>query len=463
MRAGLASVLALVAVVAALSACSAKPGSGEGPGANEDERAATAAEASAGEESAPAPPQPAPAASEIAIAPPADFTRAESIFRQRCAFCHGEEGDGKGDAAPLLTPPPHSFVDQPFQLVTTDNGLPTEDDVYRTISEGMPGSAMPPWRMLLPAADRRELARYVMWLQKKRFIERQVAAAAERRARGKAAPTAEEILRKADATFAPGPVLELPPKPAFSPELAATGARLYEDNCRVCHGARGDGFVAQELKDSLGRIVRARSYNAGCYEGGYSDERLAQRILLGMPGTPMPGFAGALKERADVWGLVHRIRRFEQRPEGAAGRGRSLFHQKGCVTCHGVAGRGGVPNYNYVKWTVPALDVIATRMAIPDAAAARKIGEALTSGTLGALADAPPYPRFNVTLAQYDAIKKVIQNGSRAGKRNPRAGPTTLDMPAWRGELGERAIDDLLAYLVSLRRWDADEQGDDEG
>lgn len=385
-----------------------------------------------------------------------DFARAKAVYRRRCAFCHGDDGDGKGMAAAALWPRPRSFVDEPFRFVSTDNGMPTEADVFAIVSNGMPGSSMPPWRKLLPESDRRELTRYVLWLAKKSLLDKELAKADDRRSRGKDAPSAEEIRQKVEAAVAPGRPVALPPKPPFSRELAGKGAEVYAENCKQCHGARGDGRGQQPLKDSLGRPIRARSYSLGVYKGGYSDEQLARRILAGLPGSPMPAFATALKDPADVWPLVYRVRQFERGARDAPSRGRVLFHQRGCASCHGAEGRGEVPNYNYLTTTVRALNVVAKRMLVPDAAGAKVVVEALSNGTLAALAASPPYPQFNVTLAQYDALTKLVRDGNPAGRKDPKLGPPTFDMPSWKNELSDRQIDEILAYLVTLQPWEAD-------
>lgn len=42
---------------------------------------------------------------------------------------------------------------------------------------------------------------------------------------------------------------------------------------------------------------------------------------------------------------------------GVVERGKWLFRQQGCSLCHGPEGRGGVPNRNYLKDTIPLLAV----------------------------------------------------------------------------------------------------------
>ncbi len=68
-----------------------------------------------------------------------------------CAGCHGETGDGKGEAARFLDPKPRDFQLAKYKFSTNRAGqLPTDDDLRRTITKGLKGSAMPGWDMLPP-------------------------------------------------------------------------------------------------------------------------------------------------------------------------------------------------------------------------------------------------------------------------------------------------------------------------
>jgi cytochrome c553 len=66
-----------------------------------------------------------------------------------CAGCHGETGDGNGPAAGFLNPRPRNFQNASFKFSSTRAGkLPTDDDLKRTIRNGLRGSAMPDWPLL---------------------------------------------------------------------------------------------------------------------------------------------------------------------------------------------------------------------------------------------------------------------------------------------------------------------------
>ena len=86
--------------------------------------------------------------------------RGQELYTKYCALCHGDTGDGGGKFAYLMNPRPRNFQDGNFKLSTTQNQIPTDEDLFRTISNGMPGSAMPPWGHL-PNSDIDALVTYV--------------------------------------------------------------------------------------------------------------------------------------------------------------------------------------------------------------------------------------------------------------------------------------------------------------
>jgi len=82
-------------------------------------------------------------------------------YEMYCAGCHGIDGDGNGDAARFLHPRPRNFKKANFKFSSTRSGrLPTDDDLKRTITEGLKGSSMPGWD-LLPARTVTALVAYI--------------------------------------------------------------------------------------------------------------------------------------------------------------------------------------------------------------------------------------------------------------------------------------------------------------
>jgi hypothetical protein len=70
----------------------------------------------------------------------------EGSYKHHCAVCHDEKGDGKGPQAAGLRPPPRDFTKGVYKFRSTPGGtLPTDEDVWKTISNGLHGTAMVPW------------------------------------------------------------------------------------------------------------------------------------------------------------------------------------------------------------------------------------------------------------------------------------------------------------------------------
>src|SRR6266566_153664 len=75
----------------------------------------------------------------------------ESLFVANCASCHGDTGAGNGPAAGALAPPPTNFRLK----------KPTQERAWDVLENGVPGTAMPPWRSQLSADQRRVLVEFV--------------------------------------------------------------------------------------------------------------------------------------------------------------------------------------------------------------------------------------------------------------------------------------------------------------
>ncbi|HEY0705347.1 MAG TPA: c-type cytochrome, partial [Polyangia bacterium] len=72
-----------------------------------------------------------------------------AVYAKRCAACHGEAGDAKAAWAAQLRPPPTDFTRGVYKLRSTPAGtLPSDQDLFQTISRGMHGTPMQPWRRL---------------------------------------------------------------------------------------------------------------------------------------------------------------------------------------------------------------------------------------------------------------------------------------------------------------------------
>lgn len=86
--------------------------------------------------------------------PPSTATPAET-YKNLCARCHGEKGDGHGPIALYLDPYPRDLT-----KVTFMNSKP-EERFITAIKEGVPGTSMPPWGNVLNDEQIRELLDYI--------------------------------------------------------------------------------------------------------------------------------------------------------------------------------------------------------------------------------------------------------------------------------------------------------------
>lgn len=218
-----------------------------------------------------------------------------AAYREHCAVCHGTRGDGDGPAANFLAPRPRDFTQGRFQLVSTENGVPTDEDLMATIRRGIPGSTMPGWAWL-PQEELEEIVAFVRRLAVEGQAERKVEAA---RDEGRELSW-EAALADVRASWTPTAVVDPGPPLPVDDELLARGRTLYAQRCAACHGADGRGSGSGPFVRPDGSIARARDFTGGLLKGGVSETELAWRILAGMPGTPMVAteFAAAADARA---------------------------------------------------------------------------------------------------------------------------------------------------------------------
>lgn len=206
------------------------------------------------------------------------------VYARRCVGCHGVRGDGNGPSARFLDPKPRDFTRGVFKFRSTPgrDSLPTDADLYVTISHGLWGTAMPPW-YTLSADERMAVIQYV-----KTFSDR---------------------WEKDDVA----PAIEVPPEPAVTTAGLAAGKASFEARCALCHGRQGhgDGPISRALKDTWGHAAHPADFTlpAGTPGGvklGHDGAHLFKTIMTGVGGTPMPVFGAQLKAD-EVWGIVHYV------------------------------------------------------------------------------------------------------------------------------------------------------------
>jgi len=227
------------------------------------------------------------------------FKDGEAAFPRYCNGCHGVRGDGKGTLAPYLDPKPRDYTMGIFKCRSTPSGtLPTDADLFNTMTRGFVTAAMPPWAPL-PPQTRMDIVDYL-----KGFSPR-------------------------FANEAPGVPIVIPAESAVTLESIKHGAGLYTKlECAKCHGAKGhgDGPDAPTLTNIKHEPLPPYDFTAtDRFKCGVTNSELYRTFMTGMDGTPMGSYADKLSTE-QAWDLVHFVRTLqvahaseERRVLGSAG------------------------------------------------------------------------------------------------------------------------------------------------
>jgi mono/diheme cytochrome c family protein len=229
-----------------------------------------------------------------------------TLFAQHRAGCHGEKGDGNGPAAAFLFPKPRDFRAGRFRLISTVNGVPSDDDLQAVLERGMPGSSMPPWPRL-SEAERKLLTEQIRQFHREGMREQYIARLKEEYGEENPEVDEQELAALIQNRTVPS---EASPTPAIGePDTAsiARGRELYlGKGCASCHGVQGKGDGQEIMVDSEGLPTRPRDLTRGIFKGEHDSASIYRRIALGMPGTPMP--SSPTLQPPQITDLVHFIR-----------------------------------------------------------------------------------------------------------------------------------------------------------
>ena len=278
------------------------------------------------------------------------------LYAAHCQHCHGTSGDGAGPTAEYLNPRTRDYRPGKFKFQSTlKTNRPTDGDLQRIITKGIPGTYMPSF-LLLEDDELDSIIQYVKWLSMRGEYEIKLVSQLyfdyEQVVFDEAV---ESALKDGLEEFEDGTRDEEPTKGSIRDELVATanadlpdiaeqesnvladawnkeklesavvvplvartpdtaesrarGRVLYVQNCSACHGAtgRGDGeqvnaymvndqtrekYPVPGLFDDWGQSIKPRNLTRGIYRGGRRPVDLFRRVFEGINGTPMPPFKG---------------------------------------------------------------------------------------------------------------------------------------------------------------------------
>jgi mono/diheme cytochrome c family protein len=231
------------------------------------------------------------------LVPSDSLLAGKRVYDLHCAACHGDTGDGLGPASIWLFPKPRDFSAGLFKIQSTPAGtLPSDEDLFQTITEGMPGSSMPSFTYL-SEEERWDVVSYVKHLTS--WVDE-----------------SGNRISHFDQTDKNGAApIVVPDEPPLTIQSLTRGREIYVAlGCAACHGetGAGDGFSAPTLRDHWGIHLPPRDFNTGSFRGGAKGRDLYLRIAAGMAGTPMPPYDDEAISSEDRWALVHFIQSLRQ-------------------------------------------------------------------------------------------------------------------------------------------------------
>jgi cytochrome c oxidase cbb3-type subunit 3 len=235
-----------------------------------------------------------------------------------------------------------------------------------------------------------------------------------------------------------------------SPADIANGKNLYEAACSRCHGLDGggsDGPSLQGVPDRLG------------------DQAMGDIIRGGIPGTGMNGVGSlSAEETGQVIGYIRTLGHTADAEvaKGDPTRGQSVYQSIGCATCHIINGEGGGvgPELSRVG-AMRGPSYLRTTLLTPGAILPKEAG-AMERGRwtqfLYVHAITKDGHSFEGTRVYEDSFSIELKDAAGKFHSFQKLQLTKLEkvpgksvMPSFKDTLSATQLDDLVAYLASLK------------
>ena len=224
---------------------------------------------------------------EATSQPDKDVSAGAIIYERSCSVCHGISGKGDGPAAfynsAYSASRARDFTVGNYKFRSTPSGsLPRDEDLFRTITNGVPGF-MPSFSGLA-VEQRWQVITYI-----KTFYP------------GFQEETPEAIQFDGNGSTIPA-----------TTESVQRGKALFQVmDCHSCHGAQARGAgpvaVAEELTDSSGLPISPNDLtNPTGWKNGTTARDIVRTLFTGLDGTPMPSYESQLAgHEDDAWHLAN--------------------------------------------------------------------------------------------------------------------------------------------------------------
>jgi cytochrome c oxidase cbb3-type subunit III len=235
-----------------------------------------------------------------------------------------------------------------------------------------------------------------------------------------------------------------------TPEDVAAGKKLFETNCSTCHGLDAGGNMGPNIQGIPMRLGR---------------EAVTNFIKNGVPAAGMPAFGSQL-DATQIQQVIEYLLTLKPKDEGtvtgSAQKGKQVYEASGCASCHMIQSEGGdsgpeltnvgaLRGATYLRNTVlyPGSD-------LPQEPARLESGGMLDYMYVHVVTN--DGKAFDGTRVTEDSFKIVIKDAKGDFHTFWKQDLRTLDkeagksvMPSYKGKLSEEQLNDLVAYLASLK------------
>lgn len=249
--------------------------------------------------------------------------RPRGLYREHCAHCHGITGDGNGPTASFLNPYPRDYRPGLFKFKSTPIGRrPLHDDLKKIVLDGIPGTAMPSFR-LLPDQEVEALVDYVKYLSIRGETERYLY-----NGLGELAET--ELMSE--------------------PLMEDLTKELTEAN-------EGKAPTPKAMEDKVAEVTKGKTEAIKGYAEEVVQKWLDAADLMTQDTAKVPSRNDALKalrEELTASGTDEKLLTDEFLQKESQQRGRKLFFgaTANCFSCHGPTALGDGQLGDYDGWTV---------------------------------------------------------------------------------------------------------------
>ncbi|MGH9841835.1 MAG: c-type cytochrome [Blastocatellia bacterium] len=234
---------------------------------------------------------------------------------------------------------------------------------------------------------------------------------------------------------------------------SAQGERLFQSQCAGCHGPKGEGGSGPTL--ATPSLVRATT-----------EQLLIKVIAEGIPGTEMPR---SRLDREQIKQIAEFVRRLGQLPPervpGNVARGKQLYETKGfCAQCHAINGRGGAlgPDLTMIGLRRGARhlrsSLIDPEADVPKSFAAFRGDASIPENFLQVRVVTTDGRRLTGVRVNEDTFSIQLRDSANRIHSFFKSDLAELhkdwgrsQMPSYRDMLSKEELDDVVAFLVSLR------------